>query len=262
MIDKNFPINKLSAIIIAKNEEQNIKRCISSLINCIDDIVVVVDNSSTDNTLQVVKSYNVNCIQADWMGYAKTKTFAIENTKYDWVLWIDADECLTEELKFELVNLKNTKAPYTAFKVARRAYFLGRWIKHCGWYPGYVPRLFNKNESSFNNNEVHEELITNGLTGILKSDLEHYTDPNIFHYYEKFNKYTTLAANEMFAKPKKISRTDIILRPLFLFVKMYLFRFGFLDGFPGFVLSVFSANYVFTKYSKLWELNNYKFTGE
>ncbi|MFH0736048.1 MAG: glycosyltransferase family 2 protein [bacterium] len=262
MVDKKYSIEKLSAIIIAKNEEANIKRCIKSLINCIDDIVVIVDNSSTDNTLEVVNSFNVNCIRADWMGYAKTKEFAIDKTKYNWILWIDADECLTEELKTELTKLKNTKTENTAFKVARKAYFLGRWIKHCGWYPGYVPRLFNKNESSFNNNQVHEQLITNGPIGVLKNDLEHYTDPNIYHYFEKFNKYTTLAANEMDIKSKKINRTDIILRPLFLFVKMYFFRLGFLDGFPGFVLSVFSANYVFTKYCKLWELNNYKFTGE
>ena len=181
MDNKKYSIEKLSAIIIAKNEEVNIKRCVESLINCIDDIVVVVDNSSTDNTLEIVKSFNINCIRADWMGYAKTKTFAIDNTKYNWVLWIDADECLTEGLKIELTNLKNTKTEYTAFKVARKAYFLGRWIKHCGWYPGYVPRLFNKNESSFNNNQVHEQLLTNGLTGVLKNDLEHYSFPTIYN---------------------------------------------------------------------------------
>ena len=171
MDNKKYSIEKLSAIIIAKNEEVNIKRCVESLINCIDDIVVVVDNSSTDNTLEIVKSFNINCIRADWMGYAKTKTFAIDNTKYNWVLWIDADECLTEGLKIELTNLKNTKTEYTAFKVARKAYFLGRWIKHCGWYPGYVPRLFNKNESSFNNNQVHEQLLTNGLNRSIKKTI-------------------------------------------------------------------------------------------
>ncbi len=256
----NNKIEKLSAIIIAKNEENNIKRCLDSLIGCIDDVVVIVDKSSTDNTLSVVKSYSVNCIESDWLGYSKTKTLALDNTLNNWVLWIDADECLTEGLKNELLALKDTKTSFSAFKVARRAFFLGRWIKHCGWYPGYVPRLFNKLMCYFNNNDVHEELITEGEIGYLKNDLEHYTDPNIKHYYEKFNNYTTLAANEMFGKSKKIRRIDLVLRPVFLFFKMYIMKKGFLDGFPGFVLSIFSANYVFTKYCKLWELHNYKFS--
>lgn len=258
----NSKIEKLSAIIIAKNEEYNIKRCLDSLVDCIDDIVVIVDKTSTDNTLATVKNYKVKCVESDWLGYSKTKTLALENTTNNWVLWIDADECLTDNLKRELVKLKNTETDFTAFKVARRAFFLGRWIKHSGWYPGYVPRLFNKTNSYFNSNEVHEELITEGEIGYLKNDLEHYTDPNIKHYYEKFNTYTSLAANEMFGKSKKIKRIDIIIRPLFLFFKMYIMKRGFLDGFPGFVLAVFSANYVFTKYCKLWELHNYKFSGE
>jgi len=251
-------IEKLSAIIIAKNEENNIKRCIDSLLNCIDDIVVVVDKSSTDNTLNLVKEYNVTCIQSDWMGYAKTKNLALENTKYNWVLWIDADECLTKELKAELNDLKNTETEHAAFDIARRAFFLNRQIKHCGWYPGYVTRLFDKNLCKFKEIEVHEHLIVNGSIGKLKNDLEHYTDPNIKHYYEKFNNYTTLAAIELNKKGKKVKSIDLVFRPLFLFFKMYIIRLGFLDGLPGLILSVFSASYVFTKYAKLYELNYLK----
>jgi len=172
MNNKN-KIEKLSAIIIAKNEENNIKRCLESLIGCIDDIVVVVDNGSTDKTLEIVESYNVNCVRSEWLGYSKTKELALSKTKYNWVFWIDADECLTSELKNEFMAIKNTETEFTAYNVARRAFFLGKWIKHSGWYPGFVPRLFDKRKSYFNNNQVHEQLITEGKIGVLKNDLEH-----------------------------------------------------------------------------------------
>ena len=134
-MNSSYKIEKLSAIIIAKNEENNIKRCLDSLTGCIDDIVVVVDKSSTDNTLTVVQGYNVNCIESEWLGYSKTKTLALENTQHNWVLWIDADECLTEDLKNELISLKNSETEFAVYKIARRAFFLGRWIPTTIFYP-------------------------------------------------------------------------------------------------------------------------------
>jgi glycosyltransferase involved in cell wall biosynthesis len=247
---------KLSAIIIAKNEEENIGRCLESLVGCIDDIVVVVDDKSTDRTLEIVKSFeNVSYFISEWKGYSATKQFAVEKTKYDWILWIDADEALTEELKFELLKFKESEPEYSVYSLARRAYFLGKWIKHSGWYPGRVERLFNKHKAKFSDSEVHEHLIYEGKAGELKNDLEHYTDPDIHHYFEKFNRYTTLAAKELQAKNKNATLNDLLLRPIFLFGKMYFIRLGFLDGLHGFVLAVFSSTYVFVKYAKLWQLN-------
>jgi glycosyltransferase involved in cell wall biosynthesis len=247
---------KISSIIIAKNEATNIGRCIESQIQCIDDIVVLVDNSSTDNTLQIVQSYKkVNFAEVKWQGYSATKTLALEKTKYDWVLWIDADEALTNELCLELNNFKKSQPQYSAYSFARRAYFLDKWIKHSGWYPARVVRLFDKNKAKFNNSKVHEQLIVNGDIGHFKNDLEHYTDPDIQHYLEKFNNYTTLAAEELNNKGKEATLKDILLRPVFLFFKMYIFKLGFLDGYYGFILARYSAFYVFTKYSKLRELN-------
>ena len=133
---------------------------------------------------------------------------------------------------------------------------MGRWIKHSGWYPGRVVRLFNKNKARFSNNDVHEELIVNGETGSLKNHLEHYTDPDIEHYFKKFNSYTSLAAEELVRNGKRFKITDILLRPLFIFIKMYVLKRGFLDGVQGFILAVFSSAYVFTKYCKLWELKS------
>ncbi len=246
---------KLSSIIIAKNEESNIARCIESQLNCVDEIFVLVDNTTTDNTLEIIKSYgNVKYRTVEWQGYAKTKQLAVSLVSYDWIIWIDADEALTAELKNELLKFKESKPSFPAYSIPRKAYFLGKWIKHSGWYPGRVTRLFNQQKAYFNNKDVHENLHIEGETGKLNADLEHYTDPSISHYFFKFNNYTTLAADELLKKGKKFSVSDILIRPIFIFIKMYFIKRGFLDGLQGFILAVFSSAYVFTKYSKLWEL--------
>jgi glycosyltransferase involved in cell wall biosynthesis len=246
----------LSAIIIACNEKNNIGRCLQSLNDVIDDIVVLIDSKTTDGTEDVVKSFpNVNYETVEWRGYGPTKNYALTKTKYDWVLWIDADEELTPELKEELINFKKSKPQHDAYYVKRRAFFLGKWIKHCGWYPGYVLRLFNKNKARFDSKNVHEGLQVEGKKGYLKNDLNHYTDPDVKHYFEKFNNYTTLAAGELHSKGKRAGMRDLLLRPPFLFLKMYILRLGFLDGLHGLILSVFSSLYVFTKYVKLWEMD-------
>ena len=246
---------KISSIVIAKNEELNIQRCIESQLKSIDEIIVIIDEDSKDKTLEIVKSFpEVKYDVKKWMGYAKTKQYAVSLTSNDWILWIDADEELTSGLSEEIIKFK-TKPPYhAAYSIPRKAFFLGKWIKHSGWYPGRVTRLFDRNQVKFNDKDVHEELEVKGKTGELNNDINHYTDPTIDHYFVKFNRYTTLAAEELFNKGKPFLISDIILRPLFIFIKMYIIRKGFLDGLQGFMLAVFSSAYVFSKYSKLWEL--------
>lgn len=250
---------KLSSIIIAKNEEMNIRRCLDSQIGLIDDIVLIVDSSTTDKTFKYASEYpGINCEITDWKGFAETKNYALSKTKNDWVFWIDADEEITPELRSELLVFKESTPDFNAYSVARRAYFLGKWIKHSGWYPSKVVRLFNKNFAVFNNKPVHEGLEIQGNVGNLKNDLNHFTDPTIEHYFKKFNIYTSLAAKELFNNGRKTSLGDFLIRPLFIFLKMYIFRLGFLDGINGFILALFSSYYVFTKYAKLWELNRNK----
>ena len=250
---------KISSIIIAKNEASNIARCIESQLGCIDEIVLLVDKSSTDRTLEIARSYSqVSVYEIDWQGFAETKRQAISLTNNSWIFWIDADESITPELSEELKEFKKSVPAYTAYSVPRKAYFLGKWIKHSGWYPGRVTRLFNKNEINFNRNLVHEHLEVPGITGELKHDLEHYTDPSIHHYFEKYNRYTSLAAEELHSKKKQFKLADILLRPIVIFIKMYFIKAGFLDGIQGFILAVLSSSYVFTKYSKLWEIERKK----
>jgi hypothetical protein len=143
---------------------------------------------------------------------------------------------------------------YSGYSVARRAYFLGRWIKHCGWYPSRVVRLFRKDQGKFSEARVHERLELQGTVGTLHHDLLHFTDPNLQQYLTKFNKYTTLAAQDMATSGRSFRLWDLLIRPPFIFVKMYFLRLGFLDGIHGFVLCVLSSAYVFSKYAKLWEL--------
>lgn len=250
----NTPI-QISSVIIAKNEERNIARCLESQIPCIDDIVLIIDEESTDTTADIAKDYpGVRTFITKWKGYSATKEYAVSQTANDWVLWIDADEEITTQLRDELLEFKKNVPVHKAYDLARRAYFLGRWIKHSGWYPSRVTRLFNKNSAYFSLKNVHEHLVVNGSTGKLNNDLNHYTDWNISHYFNKFNNYTSLAAEELTLKNKAFSISDITVRPLFLFIKMYIFKRGFLDGIQGFMLAVFSSLYVFTKYSKLWEM--------
>ena len=249
------PLFKITSIVIAKNEELNIGRCIKSQLGCIDEIIVLVDGRSTDRTQEIAASFpGVKVEVVEWMGFAGTKQHAVALASNDWIFWIDADEVITPGLCAELNEFKCSAPSLPAYSVPRLANFLGRWIKHSGWYPARVTRLFLKDKACFSGKDVHEDLIVNGKTGKLTCDLEHYTDPTIKHYFEKFNNYTTLAAEELFRNGKKFHATDLIFRPLFIFVKMYFIKRGFLDGPQGFILAAFSSAYVFTKYGKFWEI--------
>ncbi|MDE3056895.1 MAG: glycosyltransferase family 2 protein [Bacteroidota bacterium] len=241
----------LSVIVIAKNEEKNIGDCLQSVLWC--DDIVVVDAESSDATVALVKKFTSKIFVKPWNGFAEAKTFAVSQAKHDWILWLDADERVQPELAAEIQNMIASNPSYAAFAVARRAYFLGKWIRHSGWYPGRVPRLFNKYRATFSSVPVHEGLEIDGTVGRLRHDLLHFTDPNLFHYFEKFNRYTSLAAGEAFQEGKKFRRVDFIVRPPWLFFKMYILRLGFLDGTHGLLLAILSSAYVFTKYAKMWE---------
>jgi glycosyltransferase involved in cell wall biosynthesis len=246
---------KLSVITLALNEEHNIGECLET-VKWADEIIVV-DSGSTDRTVEIARRYTVKVLTVEWKGYGATKNYALKQTTGDWILWLDADERVPSALATEIQEvLRNGSPSYDGYSIARRAYFLGRWIKHCGWYPGRVTRLFRKEKSSFTESNVHEQIIVDGKIGALSNDLLHFTDPDLHHYFQKFNRYTTLAAQDLLNAGKKFFLYDLLIRPPFLFFKMYVLRAGFLDGMQGFVLCVVSSLYVFTKYAKLWHTAN------
>ena len=243
----------LSVITVTLNEERNIAACLAS-VRWANELIVV-DSGSTDRTIEIAKQYASSVLTVEWQGYGATKNYALDQASGEWVLWLDADERVTpelaEEIKSVIARQDDRKAGYT---VARRAYFLGRWIKHCGWYPSRVTRLFRRTQGRFSESKVHERLIVQGTVGELRNDMLHYTDPDLGHYFEKFNRYTSLAADDMLMAGRRFSLLDLLVRPSFLFVKMYFLRLGLLDGLHGFILCVVSSAYVFVKYAKLWEL--------
>ncbi len=245
--------SNISVILITHNEEENIVECLQS-VSWADEIIVI-DSKSTDRTVELAKQFTSKVYVTEWKGYGGAKNYALSKATSKWILWLDADERVTPELAYEIKSIVcNQQEEFTAYKVPRRAYFLGKWIKHCGWYPGFVVRLFKRDASEFNDSRVHEKIKVHGEIGTLKNDLLHFTDHTLFHYVDKFNRYTTLAAEDLFDKSKKISLYDLMIRPLYLFIKMFIVRLGFLDGMHGFILSILSANYVFVKYAKLREI--------
>jgi glycosyltransferase involved in cell wall biosynthesis len=243
---------RISAIVIAYNEEKNIQRCLESLSWA--DEIVVVDSFSQDRTKDIASSFTDKIFDLEWQGFGKQKEFARTKASYDWVLSVDADEVVSEKLKEEIKSVINKNDSLDGYYIPRLSNFLGRWIKHSGWYPDYVLRLFRKHQARFDDSPVHEKLILKGKAGFLKNEILHYTDPDISHYLLKMDKYTTLSAKKLLAEGKSLTLFDLLFRPMAIFFKMYLFKSGFLDGWQGFLLACFSSFHVFVKYAKLWHL--------
>ncbi len=243
----------ISVILITRNEVENIRECLES-VQWADEIIVV-DAESEDETAEIAREYTAHVFIRPWEGFSRAKQFALDKCNNEWVLWIDSDERVTENLAREMRNAIRTER-YVAYRMPRIAYFLGRWIRHSGWYPGHVLRLFRRDRARFNDLKVHEGVEIDGPVGMLQNDLLHYTDRRISHYFNKFNNYTTLAAEELNDRGVRFRLADLVFRPPLLFLKMYLLRLGFLDGLQGFILATFSASYVLAKYAKLWELQH------
>ncbi len=242
-------MNKLSAIIITKNEEKNIERCLKSLSGWTDEIVLV-DSGSEDRTLEIAKKYNCRIFHLEkWEGFGKTKQYAVNQAKNDWVFSIDADEEVTDDLKNAI--LKTIEKPeYNWYNIKRISFFLGKKILHGGWDKDYPKRLFNRNYGNFNDKLVHESVVCEGKLGTIEEHLLHYTYDDLQSYIYKMEKYADLKARET---NKSINLFSSLLRALSKFIKMYFIHRGFLDGKEGFVLASLSSFGVFYKYLKVWE---------
>ena len=245
-------MNKVSVTIITKNEEANIERCLKSL-NWADEIVVV-DSGSEDDTVEICKKYNCNIIETEWQGFGRTKKFAADSAKYDWIFSIDADEEATPELTDEIKQiLQNPKL--NGYRIKRKSFYLGRMINHCGWSNDYPFRLFNRKFGNFNEKEVHESVKLKGEVGKIESPILHYTYPTIALHIEKTNRYSSLQAIEMKEREKEYSILSALLLGIYKFINMYFIRLGFLDGKEGFMLCSIASFGVYLKYIKLRELN-------
>ncbi|PRX35697.1 glycosyltransferase involved in cell wall biosynthesis [Orenia metallireducens] len=246
-------MDNLGALILTYNEEDNIEECLETL-NWINDIVVI-DSYSNDNTVELAKKYTQQVYQRKFDDFASQRNFGLEQIEAEWVLVVDADERVTPALKDEILNRLNSPQA-EGYKIPRKNYFLGKWIKYCGWYPDYTLRLFKAHNRY--SGLVHEGVKVEGRVDKLNNALIHYTYRDLKHYLSKINHYTTLDAEKKYKASKKIGIAYIILRPIVEFIKKFILKKGFLLGMQGFILSVLSSYYQFLKYIKLWEKNQLK----
>ncbi len=239
-----------SVAVITKNEEDNIEEALKSVEDFED--IVVVDSGSRDRTVEICKRYTDRVYQHEWQGFARQKQKALDYCEKQWVLILDADERVTPELKSEIhVSINNTSI--SGFYLPRKNFFLGKWIKHGGWWPDHALRLFRKDVSHFEQREVHEKIAVRGDVGYLKSPLEHYTYRTLSDYIGKMELYSSLSASELSNRKVKTSAISTVVNPCFVFVKMFFLRQGFRDGMHGFLLAVLYSFYTFLKYAKVWE---------
>ena len=242
-------MTQISAVVITLNEERNIERCLKSLQNVVDEIVVF-DSFSTDRTVEICKSYGAKVTSCEWKGYAQTKNEANEAASHNYILWLDADEQLSEQLKNNILKAKDQlRGAYTFNRLNN---YYGKWIKHGGHYPDRRVRLFNRNDAKWVGDYVHETLkVDQGVQAShIPGDLLHFTSASITEHINQVNKFTDLAAQELFDKRKKVT-PFFLFSPLVRFIRDYFLKLGFLDGYHGLVVCIISAHAKFLKYAKL-----------
>lgn len=254
----------LSAVIITLNEEKNIRQCLSSLSFC--DDIVVVDSHSKDATTEIAKECGARVFEQTWLGYGPQKQFAVEQAKYDWVLCIDADEVISEELarSIQQINWSSPPEKHAAngYLIPRCNHFLQRPLRHGEGYPDLCLRLFHRNHGHWSDDIVHEGVQLRGQASRLTGDLLHYSEDTIAKYLSKQNHYTSLQAQLLFERGKPSNALKCFSSPLIRFIKFYIVRLGFLDGLPGFIHISIGCFNAFSKYAKLAELHANKHTDQ
>ncbi len=242
----------LSVVIITYNEEINIFRCLQSLKGIAEEIIIV-DSFSTDKTIEIGTAFNAKIVFNTFHGYALQKQLGVMEASNDFILSLDADEELTAELRLSILEIKKNPLLH-AYKLARLTNYCGKWIKHCGWYPDYQIRLFDKTKGAWALNKVHESWQTkdkNSKLGILKGDLLHYSYHSISQHIAKIEKYSELSARDAVEKGKNASILKIFFSPKWHFFSEYILKLGILDGFYGYIICKMSAYSAFLKYTKI-----------
>lgn len=248
---KIITMNKVSVIIITKNEEENIEACLESVKWA--DEVIVVDSGSTDKTVELAKKFTDKVIFNEWKGYAEQKNYALQLAKNDWVLSLDADERVTEKLRDEILNsdLNN----FDGYRIKRDNYFLDKLIRGCGWGNDYQLRLFKKSKTTLTKRLVHEGFAVEGRVDKLDNALKHYSYRNFKDAFDKINHYSTLEAIEKQHR-KNVNFFTILSTPVIAFLQHFIFRKGYIDGFYGILVSLLHSYTKLQVQLKIWELNN------
>ncbi len=251
-------MEKITAVILTFNEEKNIDRCLRSLQKVADEIIVV-DSYSTDRTKEICEAYpSVRFLQQAWLGFGPQKNWGNDQASYDYILSLDADEALSEELAAAILRVKQESLK-GCYSLDRLNYYYGKFLKHGLEYPDRKPRLFNRTTARWNTSPVHEELDGASHPVLLNGYLHHYTYHSVTGHLEKTDRYSTLAAKGYLDRGKKPAGLKLVFSPLFTFINAYILRAGFLDGKHGLVVACMRSFGAFLKYAKHWQL--YYFSG-
>jgi glycosyltransferase involved in cell wall biosynthesis len=249
----------LSIVLITQNEEANLPRTLQSVLPLVQDgrgEIIIVDSGSTDRTLEIARSFGAKVFSESWKGFAAQKNSAIDKAIGDWILQLDADETLEPALAAEINDALCAGPKLEGFWIPRKNYFLGRWIRHGGFYPDPKLRLIRRGAGRFEEYGAHPTIKVNGPTGRLKHALIHNAYPTLHGYIDHMNSYSSSGAEIARNKGHQtFSLLNIVIRPLLTFIYNYFFRLGFLDGREGLLLHLYHSVYVSWKYAKAWELS-------
>jgi len=252
---------KLTIIVLTKNEEQNIRECLEGAAWAGE--LIVCDSFSTDRTPEIALEYTPNVVQHEYVHYGAQQNWIVPQASNEWVMILDADERLSPELQAAIKDAIKQGGEYDAFRVLRRTYFLGKIIDHCGWGRDYTNRLFKRDKGRYADKQVHANVeIDGGRIGTIDECLVHYTDRDLKNYFEKFDRYSSLRAADMFRRGERFRLWKLLLKPPARFIRMYFLKLGFLDGFHGLLLCILSSMNSVARYAKLWEMERRGSVGE
>lgn len=243
---------KIAAVIITRNEERNIVRCLESVKFC--DEIVVVDSGSSDATRTLAAKFTTKVLNRDWSNYADQRNFANQHVDSDWVLSVDADEVVSDELRDEVLSFKQRAPEGLAYTIPRKTFHFNRWIRYGGWYPNRLTRFFKRDAGEWKGDELHEYWEPHGNLGALSGHLLHYSFEDLADQVDRNNRYSSLGAEKLRKQGKRFSFFRLTVKTVSKFIETYFLKRGFLDGYPGFFISVSAAYSVFLKWAKLWEL--------
>ncbi len=247
-------MHKLTVAIITFNEEKNIARCLAS-VKAVADEILVVDSLSSDRTVEICRNMDCRVISREFAGYGAQKQFAVDQASHDWILSLDADEALSEELGKHIRDLMNMdEIPFAGYKILRQLVYLGRVMRHSGLGHEYILRLFNRKKGKFTQVPVHEEIKVEGSIGKISGSFLHYSYSSFENHIDKTNRYTTFAAEGYVKSGKRFHKLWVVFKFPVTFFTIYFIRAGFLDGYPGFLWSFLAAFYGSIKVAKTIEL--------
>ncbi len=244
----------LSVTVITRNEAAHLAAALDS-VRWADEIVVV-DAESTDETVAIARRYTDRVVVRSWPGYAEQKNYAAALARHDWILSLDADERVTPALAREIQALLGSDPPCRGYRIPRVTWYLGRWIRSTDWYPDYQLRLYDRRAGRWQARRVHESVRVEGRTGRLRHELLHYPYRDVAHHVQTIDRYTTLAAEDLRAAGRRVGLLGLALHPPLAFLRNYVWRGGFRDGVPGFLVSALGAYYVLLKLAKRWALDH------